>query len=66
MAALGARMLPAGSAGSDRRFASVSTDSRTLERDALFVALRGERFDGYQFLDAVRERGAAAALIDER
>jgi UDP-N-acetylmuramoyl-tripeptide--D-alanyl-D-alanine ligase len=69
LTALGARMLPAGPTGAamqHRRYASVSTDSRTLERDALFVALRGERFDGHQFLDAVRGRGAAGALIDEQ
>jgi len=46
-------------------FLSVSTDSRTLEPGALFVALRGERFDGHEFLGAVRERGAAAVMIDE-
>ena len=46
-------------------FSSVSTDSRSLEPGALFVALRGERFDGHAFLDAVRERGAAAAMVDE-
>jgi UDP-N-acetylmuramoyl-tripeptide--D-alanyl-D-alanine ligase len=49
----------------EARFVSVSTDSRTLSRDALFVALRGERFDGHRFLDAARERGAAAAMVDE-
>jgi UDP-N-acetylmuramoyl-tripeptide--D-alanyl-D-alanine ligase len=46
-------------------FSSVSTDSRTLQPGALFVALRGERFDGHEFLAAVRERGAAAAMVDE-
>ncbi len=69
--AIGARMLPpldtaAGRALSGRRFASVSTDSRSFERNALFIALRGERFDGHAFLAAVNERGAAAAMIDER
>ncbi len=49
----------------DARFLSVSTDSRSLEPGALFVALRGERFDGHDFLGAVRERGAAAVMIDE-
>ena len=49
----------------EARFVSVSTDSRTLARGALFVALRGERFDGHHFLDAARERGAAAAMVDE-
>src|SRR5262249_14739042 len=32
---------------------------------ALFVALRGERFDGHRFLEAARGRGAAAAMVDE-
>jgi len=59
-AAIGAKAF-----GGDVRFASVSTDSRTLARGALFVALRGERFDGHQFLTAARERGAAAAMVDE-
>ena len=31
--------------GGDPRFESVSTDTRTLESGALFVALRGDRFD---------------------
>jgi len=52
--------------GSDVRFSAVSTDSRTLAPGALFVALRGERFDGHRFLDAARERGAAAAMVDEQ
>src|SRR5262249_35284757 len=30
-----------------------------------FVALRGEHFDGHRFLDAAKERGAAAAMVDE-
>jgi UDP-N-acetylmuramoyl-tripeptide--D-alanyl-D-alanine ligase len=60
-AAAGARAL-----GGDVRFLSVSTDSRSLARGALFVALRGERFDGHAFLDAARERGATAAMVDEQ
>jgi UDP-N-acetylmuramoyl-tripeptide--D-alanyl-D-alanine ligase len=52
--------------GADVRFESVSTDSRTLSRGALFVALSGERFDGHRFIDAARERGAAAAMIEQR
>ena len=59
-AAIGAR-----ATGHDVRFSAVSTDSRTLERGALFVALRGERFDGHQFLSTVKARGAAAAMVDE-
>jgi UDP-N-acetylmuramoyl-tripeptide--D-alanyl-D-alanine ligase len=46
------------------RFDAVSTDSRSIERGALFVALRGERFDGHDFLGAAAARGAAAAMVD--
>jgi len=42
----------------------VSTDSRTLQAGELFVALRGPSFDGHDFIDAARERGAAAYLVD--
>jgi UDP-N-acetylmuramoyl-tripeptide--D-alanyl-D-alanine ligase len=59
-AALGARIR-----GGDVRFDSVSTDSRTLARGALFVALRGERFDGRRFLADAQKRGAAAAMLEE-
>ncbi len=48
----------------DPRFDSVSTDSRTLESGALFVALRGERFDGHEYLAVAKERGAVAAMIE--
>src|SRR5438270_10522392 len=50
--------------GGDAYFDAVSTDSRTIGRGALFVALRGERFDGHEFLGAAATRGAAAALVD--
>ena len=50
--------------GADLRFAGVSSDSRSIGRGELFVALRGERFDGHAFLDAAAARGAAAALVD--
>jgi len=50
--------------GADTRFSGVSTDSRSVGRNELFVALRGERFDGHDFLDAAVRRGAAAAMVD--
>ncbi|ENO85739.1 UDP-N-acetylmuramoyl-tripeptide--D-alanyl-D-alanine ligase [Thauera linaloolentis] len=48
------------------RFGSVGTDSRALAPGQLFVALRGERFDGHHFVAAAAEAGAAAALVDAR
>jgi UDP-N-acetylmuramoyl-tripeptide--D-alanyl-D-alanine ligase len=51
--------------GSDVAFSSVSQDSRSLAPGALFVALRGERFDGHRFLARAAQQGAVAALVDE-
>jgi UDP-N-acetylmuramoyl-tripeptide--D-alanyl-D-alanine ligase len=45
-------------------FHGVSTDSRNVLAGELFIALRGERFDGHDFLAAALERGAAAAVVD--
>ena len=58
-----ARMIGARAIG-DAGFTGVSTDSRSVARGELFVALRGERFDGHAFLATAAARGAAAALID--
>ncbi len=44
----------------------VSTDTRTLPPGSLFVALRGERFDGHAFLPEAAAKGAVAAVVDER
>jgi UDP-N-acetylmuramoyl-tripeptide--D-alanyl-D-alanine ligase len=49
--------------GADAPFGLVTTDTRALESRALFVALRGERFDGHQFVPDALERGAAGALV---
>ena len=43
----------------------VSTDSRTIKRGDLFVALRGEHFDAHNFLDQVAKAGAAGALVSQ-
>lgn len=45
-------------------FCAVSTDSRTVGSDAVFFALRGDRFDAHDFLDQVA--GKAQAVVVER
>jgi UDP-N-acetylmuramoyl-tripeptide--D-alanyl-D-alanine ligase len=50
--------------GEDRPFTGVSIDTRTLRGGELFVALRGPRFDGAQFLAAALERGAAGVVLE--
>ena len=42
---------------------SVSIDSREIGPDALFVAIKGDRFDGHDFVDTALANGAAAALV---
>src|SRR5438874_8954170 len=42
----------------------ISTDSRTIKRGELFVALRGENFDGHNFVEATAVAGAAGAIVD--
>jgi UDP-N-acetylmuramoyl-tripeptide--D-alanyl-D-alanine ligase len=43
----------------------VSTDTRTIRPGALFVALRGERFDAHDFIADAAKAGAAAAVVAE-
>lgn len=48
--------------GVDATVSGVSTDTRSLGPGALFVALKGERYDAHDFAAAAREHGAAALL----
>jgi UDP-N-acetylmuramoyl-tripeptide--D-alanyl-D-alanine ligase len=43
----------------------VATDTRMALAGALFVALRGARFDGHQYLGSAAEHGAAAAIVEK-
>jgi UDP-N-acetylmuramoyl-tripeptide--D-alanyl-D-alanine ligase len=47
------------------RVVGVSTDTRAIAAGSLFVALRGERFDGHAFLAEAARGGAAAALVSD-
>lgn len=44
-------------------FTGVSTDTRTIRRGDLFVALAGERYDGHAFVAEAFSRGAAGAVV---
>ena len=57
--ALDARMI-----GADVRFTAVSTDSRKVKAGDLFIALRGENFDGYDFAATAAQDGAAAVMVN--
>ncbi len=47
------------------KVAAVATDTRSLPADALFVALRGERFDGHDYLTEAVAQNARALLVDK-
>jgi UDP-N-acetylmuramoyl-tripeptide--D-alanyl-D-alanine ligase len=49
--------------GADAEFAGVSTDTRTLARGDLFVALVGPHFDGHGFVSEAAGKGAIGALV---
>lgn len=51
--------------GENTSFTSVATDSRHIEAGQLFVAIKGENFDGNAYADRALEDGAAAVLISE-
>jgi UDP-N-acetylmuramoyl-tripeptide--D-alanyl-D-alanine ligase len=60
---LGAEIL---SFGNSRGFSSVSIDSRTVRKGALFAALPGSSHDGHSFVEAAFTNGADAALADRQ
>ncbi len=50
----------------DFKITGVSIDSRTITKGDLFIALRGDRFDGHNFISKAVEAGAACILVDHR
>ena len=59
-AALHAKLL-----GADVAFSSVGSDSRNIQAGQLFVALKGDNFDGNTFASEAINKGAAAALVSD-
>ncbi len=49
--------------GDDRGFSGISTDSRTIAADELFVALSGPNFDGSKFVGHAAAKNAAGAVV---
>jgi UDP-N-acetylmuramoyl-tripeptide--D-alanyl-D-alanine ligase len=58
-----ARAMQAEYRGPDAAFATVGTDTRTVASGELFFALRGERFDGADFVPDALAKGAVAAVV---
>lgn len=49
-----------------KEVAGVVIDSRKVEKDYLFISIKGERVDGHNFIPAVFEQGAAAVLSEHK
>ena len=49
----------------DVHIAGVSKDTRDLSSGEVYVAIRGEQFDGHDFVGAAADAGACAALVSE-
>lgn len=63
--ALRAELQPSARPSGTSVLGNVSTDTRTLASGDLFVALRGERFDGHDFLSQAAGAGASALVVDD-
>lgn len=51
--------------GENKTITNVSIDSRTVAENGLYIAIRGDRFDGHSFTGAAIENGASACLLEE-
>lgn len=49
--------------GTDTKFTSCSIDTRQLPPGAIYIALVGENFDGHDFLQQAKTKGAVAAIV---
>lgn len=60
-----AQAIGALASGPNVPFVGVSTDSRSVARGDLFIALKGERFDGHEYIRTASSFGAVAAMVDQ-
>lgn len=49
----------------DKLISSVSTDTRTIQSGAIFIALRGENMDGHNYLSTAIEKGAVCCIAEK-
>ena len=49
----------------DKKFSSVTTDSRKISKGSLFIALQGEKFNGEDFVEESFQKGATAAIVSK-
>jgi len=54
------------SGSSGQVFGGLTIDSRKVEKNDLFIAIRGDRFDGHDFVGEAVRRGAVGVIVSER
>lgn len=51
--------------GNDVQFCGVSKDTREIKSGQLYVAIKGEQFDGHEFIQKAKDSGAVLALVEK-
>ena len=51
--------------GKNKEFNTLSTDTRKLEKNNIFLALKGENFNGNEYVEQAFLKGASIVVIDE-
>ena len=60
-----ARVLNGELIGGDELFTAVSKDTRDIVTGSLYVAIKGDRFDGHEYVEQANAAGALGALVSE-
>lgn len=63
--ALQTQLQPSAVPAGQSALGNISTDTRSVARGDIFVALRGERFDGHDFLQQAVASGVSAVVVDD-
>ncbi len=52
--------------GDDRSFSQVSINTRTMQENDIFVAIKGDNFDGHQYIGQAEKNGACGLVVEEK
>lgn len=52
--------------GNDKAITAVSIDTRTLQKNDLYIAIKGQNFDGHAFIELAEKAGASAVLVESK
>lgn len=61
-----ANILGLHTAHADKEFKGISIDTRTIQPGNLFIAIRGDRMDGHDYIEEAFQKGAAAAIVSHQ